>query len=96
MGLDVLTGVVEGGAGIRLLDDVGDVLFGAGVVVNIEVPGVDVCLDVVEETWGVVFDEACGIEGFGEVIHLAHPLLPFGKIFEFASPESPRFVKNAP
>ena len=50
MGLDVLTGVVEGGAGIRLLDDVGDVLFGAGVVVNIEVPGVDVCLDVIEQT----------------------------------------------
>ena len=96
VGLHVITGVVERGTGICLLDDVGDVLFGARVVVNIEVPGVDVCLDVIIEARRVIFNEARGIEGFGEVIHLAHPFLAFGQLGEVASAESPRFVEHAP
>lgn len=71
--------VVEGGADESRLDDFIDVGFGLRVIVNVEVPGVyvGVAMLVIFEMFPVtnahVFDQASGIEAFGEFPHFLDP-----------------------
>ena len=73
--------VVEGGAGVGLGDDLLDVLAGLGVVVEVEVPGIDVGVavgevgEVVPVDDAHVLDEAGGVELLREFPHALHPLV---------------------
>ena len=70
--------------------------FRAFIIVDVEVPRVDVCFYMVVQTRRVVLNETGGIKRFGKVVHLAHPFLPFVHLFILPTTESPSFVEIAP
>src|SRR5207253_6463751 len=68
--------VVEPAAGPGLLHHVLDVLSRRVMVIDVEMPTVDVRIDdVIVVAWGVVLDEPSGVEIADRLDHVADPLL---------------------